>query len=118
MSSKREGERESVHTHTQRAAYMREYRKNNPEYRKRETETAREWRARNHDKVNAIRRRYRKKNPQIRAKWRKNNPEKVRARARTKYLQLDDKCVECGSTENLEHHHPDYSKPDLTITLC
>lgn len=118
MSSKSEEEEESVHTHTQRAAYMREYRKNNPELRKRETERAREWRARNHDKVNAIRRRYRKKNPHIRAEWRKNNPEKVTARNRIKYLQSADECAQCGSTENREQHHPDYSKPDLTVTLC
>jgi len=33
-------------------------------------------------------------------------------------IPLGSKCEECGSTENLERHHPDYSKPLETQTLC
>lgn len=29
-----------------------------------------------------------------------------------------DTCQSCGSKEELQFHHPDYSKPKLVITLC
>jgi hypothetical protein len=63
----------------------------------------------------------------------KQNPEACR-RASSKYgfanrkktaarlqawrkVPLDDKC-DCGTTENLQRHHPDYDKPLEVLTKC
>jgi len=97
----------------------RERHKNNPELREHERKYLREWRRRNPDKM----REYREKIDKVilthqSAEYKKRNPEKVKAQNRARYLTLDNKCAQCGTTENLLHHHPDYSKPDYTITLC
>jgi len=42
----------------------------------------------------------------------------IRAKWKTKDAPLAPCCSKCGSTENLEHHHPDYSKPLEYVTLC
>lgn len=37
----------------------------------------------------------------------------------TRYLiPLASNCLFCGSTKNLERHHPDYDKPLEVITMC
>jgi hypothetical protein len=35
-----------------------------------------------------------------------------------KHCVLGEKCEHCGSTNNLQKHHPDYSKPLEIVTLC
>lgn len=99
--------------------YAREYQKQHPRQAKeakrryREvhrdncSEATRNWQKRNAMKVKEINRRYRER-----------NPEKTIAWSKARSVSLSEKCEECGSTENLEHHHPDYSKPLFTITLC
>lgn len=45
--------------------------------------------------------------------------EKVKAeRLAEALVPLGEKCEECGSTEDLERHHPDYSKALEVRTLC
>jgi hypothetical protein len=34
------------------------------------------------------------------------------------FREIKGSCSKCGSTENLERHHPDYSKPLEFIVLC
>jgi len=51
-------------------------------------------------------------------KWRKNNPKKVRAHKLSVNIKLKESCEFCGSMDNLNKHHPDYSKPLLVVTLC
>lgn len=51
-------------------------------------------------------------------KYRKRHPEKIKAQLKARYIELGDYCEKCGSTENLEKHHPDYSKPIEIMTLC
>jgi hypothetical protein len=34
------------------------------------------------------------------------------------HIPLKEVCEECGNKEQLERHHPDYSKPLEIITLC
>ncbi len=34
------------------------------------------------------------------------------------HVSLGKSCTRCGSTENLERHHPDYSQPLNIVTLC
>jgi len=43
---------------------------------------------------------------------------KKKARDIARRIPLKESCEICGSTENLEHHHPDYSKPREVQTLC
>jgi len=50
--------------------------------------------------------------------YRKHNPEKKRAHNKVKRQPTDSKCSNCGSTEFLVRHHPDYSLPNFFITLC
>ena len=33
-------------------------------------------------------------------------------------VPLEPQCELCGTTEGLERHHPDYSKPLIVTTLC
>jgi NMD protein affecting ribosome stability and mRNA decay len=49
------------------------------------------------------------------------NPSKWAARKRAQRAKPNlsgEKCQQCGATERLERHHPDYSKPDLFVVLC
>lgn len=71
---------------------------------------------------------WRKNNPEkmaiwkqrARRKWRKNNIEKTRVHTATQQkISLKGKCCDiCGSTENLNRHHQDYSQPLEVIILC
>ena len=96
-------------------------------------EINRNWKERNPKKVREIDRRHYQRHPEKRAEWHKAHPEKQResnrkyiernpqkrnAWIKAQYIPLDNKCEECGSTEDLEHHHPDYSKPLEVLTLC
>lgn len=47
-----------------------------------------------------------------------NNKDRWFARMDAQKIPLKDKCENCGSTEKLERHHPDYSKPLEVQTLC
>lgn len=42
----------------------------------------------------------------------------VRKRAQRAVSLTGEKCSECGSTDSLERHHPDYSKPEEVLILC
>jgi len=79
-------------------------------------------------------RRFREKHPNYDKEWQREHPEFhreyqktyaqrhpeiIKAQDLAKYhIPLGLKCKSCGSTENLERHHPDYSKPLEIITLC
>lgn len=46
------------------------------------------------------------------------NKDTIRRRA-SRFIPLKDKtCEECGSTDNLQRHHTDYSKPLEIVILC
>jgi len=52
-------------------------------------------------------------------KYRDRHPEVINAeRLAHRLVPLDKQCKICGSTENLQRHHPDYSKPLEVVTLC
>lgn len=42
---------------------------------------------------------------------------KVRLLSKT-HVKKGDKCEKCGSVQDLQFHHPDYSKPYFVMTLC
>ena len=117
--------------------HMRKYRKEHPEYRqyikdyreKRRAEnpsycsdSSRKWQTKHPDKVRLIHQRYKRNHPEIvRNSLRRyaiKHPEKIKARRTVRRKPCGYCCLICGSTENLNKHHPDYSKPKEIITLC
>jgi len=70
------------------------------------------YRAENLEKV--------KEGEKLRArKYRKRNMKKVKSREKANNNPREKVlCLECGSIENLEYHHEDYSKPLETVVLC
>ncbi len=53
--------------------------------------------------------------------WRMRHPEKYSAQRkarRSKKQTIKAECENCGATEKLHRHHPDYSRPLYVITLC
>lgn len=90
-------------------AYQRQYARQNREKR---TASRRKWREKNKEKDNARHRAYYEEN--------KENMRRMyrAARAAQRHTVLDNECVFCGSTENLERHHPDYDKPLEFLTFC
>lgn len=52
-------------------------------------------------------------------RFRREHKDRVNAGQLARYhIPLKTNCEECGSTENLERHHEDYSKPLEVETLC
>lgn len=49
--------------------------------------------------------------------WARNNPIKRKAH-RSAYKIEASACGICGSSQKVERHHPDYSKPDIVMILC
>ena len=93
--------------------YMREYMRT---YRETHIEECREYS-----------RKWKEKHPEQsrkhREKWNRKNPEKVKVHGITNsyyhYHSVQKiRCEFCGSTTNLQRHHPNYDKPFQTITLC
>lgn len=78
------------------------------------------WRDNNREKVRELTNKYN------RARYNLNNEREkrmknlngYRARYLTKRIKILSCCEECGSTENLQKHHPNYSKPMEVKTLC
>lgn len=68
------------------------------------------------------------KNPELRKnqmkRYRIKNHVKISIESDTNYkcekgtLLMKPYCELCGSSENLQKHHPDYNHPDFFITLC
>lgn len=92
------------------ASYHREYRELNRELLRSKTS---EWEKNNKEKIYAAN-----------AARKAANPEKSRARSIVSnavakgFLPKPDACTICSSTESLEYHHEDYSKPLEVIPLC
>ena len=101
------------------------------------------WAKKNPDKVKEGRLKWAKLNPEkvrfahnkSQKKFAKNHREIMNQRSKRYYanhpkqlvtrklvmmkkLPMGNKCEVCNATEKLVRHHPDYSKPYLTITLC
>lgn len=95
------------------------FRQKNPEYM---YDFNKKWRLEHLQKVREQATKYRINHPEIRAKMAKEydvkHPERHRAHSANRYNSHWYCCLNCGSTENLQEHHPDYSKPKETVTLC
>ncbi len=48
----------------------------------------------------------------------KNNKFYTTIRDKMQDLPKGKKCIICGSCDNIERHHEDYTKPEITIDLC
>lgn len=82
----------------------------------------RRWNDNNRERRREINRAYAKRHPQkqiqINRRWSARNPEKINAQIYARNIPLASNCQRCNTTERLERHHPDYSKPGEIITLC
>ena len=111
-------------TTPERLEYIKQWRKNNKdkvlEYRK-------TWNSKNREYKNRLARQAHANNSQKfvdkNRALRKKYPKKSRIRAlitnNPKKYPLDDKCIFCGATSNLEHAHLDYEDEGHNyVTAC
>jgi len=62
---------------------------------------------------------HKKQQRQYLRNWNKRNEKKKNAQQLAQnHIPLQPFCEKCGSDQNLERHHPDYSKPLEVQTLC
>jgi hypothetical protein len=90
-------------------------------------EIRRRWREKNREHIREYMRRYTAK-PEVREhrrRWKRENPDyyrhpkKAKARILANHkVPLGDRCEVCGTTENLERHHPNYDEPLNVMTVC
>lgn len=113
-----------------------EYNKMNPEKRKewlkknRETHKEqnkkykKEYRQRLEvkEQTRIYQREYNKDNREIRReieiRYSRSHPLVEPSHQAVRYMKMDSKCKYCGEINNLQKHHPDYSKPKEFITVC
>jgi sugar diacid utilization regulator len=103
--------------------YMRNWIKNNPEKREMNRLAQARWYKLNHVKQISLTKKWRKSNPEkqseINKRYRHKNHIKCLAHQTTyRHLHHWYNCMVCKSDKDLHEHHVDYSKRELTITLC
>ena len=86
-------------------------------------ESKKKWQRENRDKHRKAVFNWKKKHPEENRKhqnqYNKKNKDKKKAHLISwKKKSLEKSCKKCGSTEKLERHHPDYSRPTEILTLC
>lgn len=115
----------SEHKELEHSRKKRYYEDHKEEILKRERQYGKIYRARTKEQTKIYGKKYRQQNKQsilgYQRKRRKltyvRDKELARGLARS-YVPLKEKCDVCGSKKDLEHHHPDYSKPLETLTVC
>lgn len=55
---------------------------------------------------------------EIEIRYKIKYPEKKLAHQKARFLPMKSECEHCRGTDDLQKHHPDYSKPTYVITLC
>lgn len=94
----------------------------NERYRTKHPNADHDWHVRNREKALEADRQYHERNRElVRAKAREHyskNPLQWKAEAIAKRMPIGSKCEFCGSTENLQRHHPSYEEPTKFITVC
>ena len=100
-------------------AWKKKYRDNNKEKAKAYAKLYRETHA---EEIRVYEREYSKNNRGIRreieTRYKMKYPEKKLAHQLARNLPMKSKCENCGHTQSLQKHHPDYSRPLLITTLC
>lgn len=114
-------------TKEDRSEYFRVYYLENQEKIR---EQQREYSKRNKEKISQSKKDYYIKNRdeiiKKTRKYKQNNPEKTKCHSILRYalkintITKPNKCsnFNCNNTNNLEGHHPDYSKPLEVMWLC
>ena len=115
----------STLTHYQkyREAHLQERKRYYYRHREKCLEYDREYYQKNRERILARKKRHRQEHHDEILRKQREYREKTKEKKKAQNLAhtsipLDDKCSSCGSTENLERHHPDYSKPLEVVTLC
>lgn len=93
------------------------------QHRKEISARVKKWKALNPEKAKELAKRYYMQHrEQLLLKsrlYRQHNPEVKKAQKLAGYhVPLGPECELCGSTKNLERHHPDYSEPLIVVTVC
>jgi hypothetical protein len=104
----------------------REYYKkvmSDPEKREKSRQRSREYYQKNKEHLREMQKNWLARNPgfSTASKLRTIHRDPERHRARTiagRYVTLGSNCSRCGTAENLEGHHEDYSKILAVTTLC
>jgi hypothetical protein len=109
--------------HEHRETVLLKQREYGKKHRKQISARVKRWKESHPEKVREMHRRYYEKHrEQILAKsklYRQLHPQIRKAQKKADYyVPLGQKCELCGSTQNLERHHPDYSNPLKIVTLC
>ncbi len=78
-----------------------------------------EYRQNHREEIKAWNRNHSKYYNDYQRSYKKNNPKIVNAQnVAEQNCSLAQYCELCGSTENLERHHPDYAEPKIIVTVC
>lgn len=79
----------------------------------------REWVKKNLEANREHSRKFKREHPGYAKNYRLLNPQKDKAHHNaSRDLPISSVCSRCGSIENLERHHPNYSEPNVVETVC
>lgn len=111
-----------THYQKYREAHLQQRRRYYYRHREECLEYHRQHYRKNRERILARKRKHRQEHHdeilQKQKEYRERNKIKIRAHNLASSIPLGHQCSLCGSTENLERHHPDYSKPLEIVTLC
>jgi len=92
------------------------------EWKRKHRATNKRYKQRHREKRRAEKRRYYQRHREeiLRKSKEKaqSNRKVINAQRIAERIPLKESCEECGSKDQLERHHPDYSKPKEFVTLC
>lgn len=106
-----------------RKAMQKRSKENYRDSHKEEAKEYKKWYRETHaEEIRVYEREYSKNNRNIRreieTRYKMRYPEKKKAHQLARSLPMESRCENCGHTQELQKHHPDYTQPLKIITLC